>query len=155
MKIIFLDIDGVLYTSSYHEYLVLNRKPERDKYGYIFDPNTVENFNEIIEKTEAKIVISSTWKRHGLDKIRKIFNERGIKGEIIGLTPTSTIDDLFFCRGEEIEHWLSYNGLPEKFVVIDDQSLGEGYDKWKGFFKTKFKDGITNKIKNNIINYLK
>jgi len=54
MNIIFLDIDGVLYTSNHYEFLVLDKKPSKDKHGYIFDPIAVKNFNEIIEKPVQK-----------------------------------------------------------------------------------------------------
>jgi hypothetical protein len=154
MNIIFLDIDGVLYTTKYYNYLSLKHKKFRDKYGFLFDPECVSNFNEIIEKTGAKVVISSTWRISGLDIMRDLFKDRGIKGDIIDLTPIATIDDLFFCRGEEIEQWLIVNGMPDKFVVLDDCSIGDGYDNWKGYIKTEMSTGITNEIKNTVIKYL-
>ena len=153
-KIIFLDIDGVLYTSGYYKYLTLTQQKFRDKYGFLFDPKCIKNFNEIIEETGAKVVISSTWRRAGIDIMRNLFKDRGIKGDIIGLTPIATIEDLYFCRGEEIEHWLTYNGMPDKFVILDDVSLGDGYDSWKGFIQTDMETGITEEIKEKVINYL-
>lgn len=153
-KIIFLDIDGVLFTSEHYKYLSLSHKKYKDKYGFIFDPVCVARFNEIMEKTSAKIVLSSSWRMAGLDTMKKCFGVRGVDGDLIDLTPISTIDDWFISRGEEIEFWLSRNGMPDKFVVIDDASLGEEYDKWKGFFKTTMTTGITEEIKDNIINYL-
>lgn len=153
-KIIFLDIDGVLYTTQHHNYLSLKNEKVRDKSGFIFDPESIKNFNKIIDETNAKIVITSTWRRSGLESMKKLFKMRGLKGEIIDITPISTLNDLYFCRGEEIEYWLTYNGISEKFVVLDDNSLGENYDKWKGFFQTKMENGITEEIKNKVINYL-
>ncbi len=153
-KILFTDIDGVLYTSRYYNYLSLNHKKFRDNYGFLFDPECIKNFNTIIEETDAKIVISSTWRRSGLDIMRDLFRDRGIKGDIIDLTPIATIEDLFFCRGEEIENWLTFNGMPDKFVVLDDASLGDGYDNWNGYIKTEMSTGITNEIKNKVIDYL-
>ena len=154
IKIIFLDIDGVLYTSDYYKSLVLGNRKYRDKYGFLFDPECIKNFNDIIEETGAKVVISSTWRSAGIEIMKDLFKHRGIKGDIIGLTPISTIDDLFFNRGEEIEYWLSRNGLPNKFAVLDDCSLGDGYDQWAGFIQTKMSNGITEEIKNKTINYL-
>jgi len=155
MKIIFLDIDGVLYTTSYFTYLSYSEKEKtRDKYGFIFDKKCIENLNEITKKTGAKIVISSTWRRKGIDFLRNCFKDRGITGEIIDLTPIGTIDNLFYCRGEEIEQWLLENGVPEKITVIDDSSLGENYDNWKFFYKTNMSTGLTDDIKNKIIENL-
>jgi len=63
MKIIFLDIDGVL-----------NVIPQgRDKYGMIFHPEFVENLKYIIEQTNAKIVISSSWRIDGIGVKYTIF----------------------------------------------------------------------------------
>ena len=86
--------------------------------------------------------------------MKQLFLDRGIKGDIIGLTPISTIEDLYFCRGEEIENWLTFNGIPDKFVVLDDQPLGDGYDGWKGVVRTNMRSGITEEIKDKVINYL-
>lgn len=153
MKIIFLDIDGVLYTTNYYKYLINKNKKIRDKNGYVFDPKAIKNFNDIINSTNAKIVISSTWRRMGLNRLKEIFKERNIKGDIIDITPISTLEDFYFCRGEEIEKWLTYNGVPDKLAIIDDSSIGDGYFP-KHFFKTKFEDGITEEIKEKIIIHL-
>ena len=62
MKIIFLDIDGVL-----------NVIPQgRDEYGAIFHPEFVANLKHIIDKTGAKLVISSTWRMSGLKIMKEI-----------------------------------------------------------------------------------
>ena len=58
--IIFLDIDGVLYTSTYFEYLTINKKKASDKYGFLFDPICINNLNKITLKYDAKIVITSS-----------------------------------------------------------------------------------------------
>ena len=51
MKIIFLDIDGVL-----------NVIPQgHDEYGAIFHNHFIDNLKRLIDKTNAKIVITSTW----------------------------------------------------------------------------------------------
>ncbi len=50
---LFLDIDGVLNTGQYSNYLVNNGLCETD--GYLFDPEAVKNLQTIIEKTDAKM----------------------------------------------------------------------------------------------------
>lgn len=67
MKIIFLDIDGVLN----HEDFYRERFEKRYDDGAIehpyseIDPKTVQRLNKIIEETGANIVISSTWRHSG------------------------------------------------------------------------------------------
>jgi len=70
MKVIFLDIDGVL-----------NVIPQgHDKYGGIFHPEFVENLRTIIEATDAKIVISSTWRMSGLNIMKEMWSARNLPG---------------------------------------------------------------------------
>lgn len=43
---------------------------------------------KIIEKTNLKIVLSSTWRlKYDIEFMQNIFQELGIKGEIIDFTP--------------------------------------------------------------------
>ena len=62
MKIIFLDIDGVLnhdqwYVSKEYQAIYQNEDNELD-----IDPKCAERINKICEQTDAKIVISSDWR---------------------------------------------------------------------------------------------
>lgn len=95
MKLIFLDIDGVL---------ALIHK-ERDEYGVLFHPEFVENLKLIIESTGAKIVISSSWRSSGLEIMQEMWVKRGLPGEVIAITPRSK----HRFRGLEIEEFLSNN----------------------------------------------
>lgn len=80
MKIIFLDIDGVL-----------NVYPQgHDEYGAIFHPHLVENLKLILDQTGAKIVVSSTWRRSGLSIMKEMWEKRGLPGEVIDITPFET-----------------------------------------------------------------
>jgi len=109
MKIIFLDIDGVLNNFSSYT----------NKTTVVWESDCVERLNKIVEKTGAKIVISSTW-RFSRRHIDAYTNDMGIKGEIIDKTPRST----FFsaCRGDEILEWINEHKEVEKFVILDDDS---------------------------------
>jgi|WetSurMetagenome_2_1015567.scaffolds.fasta_scaffold638719_2 hypothetical protein len=128
MKIIFLDIDGVLNS----EKSMTESKDEKWS-----DEPSIENIeclNYIIAKTGAKIVISSTW-RHGnhASLFDKYFHALGIIGEVIDVTPW-----LDSYRGTEIKCWLlehaskikkyknsqwcMYKEPVESFVILDDDS---------------------------------
>lgn len=56
MRVIFLDIDGVLTTYSYHN-------PDTNN----INPDKVQILSQIVKRTGAKIVLTSTWKM-GYDK---------------------------------------------------------------------------------------
>jgi len=62
MKIIFLDFDGVMDTAYYGHIIGKECRPSNDEFGTVFDPNCVRNLKEIIDKTGAGIVVTSSWK---------------------------------------------------------------------------------------------
>ncbi len=113
MKIIFLDIDGVLN--------LLRR--ERDEYGQLFHEEWVENLRKIIDATGAKIVITSTWRGSGLKHMQDMWKHRNLPGEVIDTTPflinsiVKYIDREFEPeeapdpRGIEIDWWLGKHGF--------------------------------------------
>lgn len=139
MKIIFLDIDGVL---NHHQFFKerfeakkrdkldgnLVKKSKIDREAEEIDPQSVENLNELIEKTGAKIVISSTW-RLGTDieTLQAILEKRGFVGEVIDKTPVGCE----CCqRGNEIHKWLKSNEYLigehysdyNSYLILDDDS---------------------------------
>ena len=61
-RYIFLDFDGVLNTMEYLTALQWKGEPGYDEYGTLFDPYTVECLKHIIDRTSARLVISSSWR---------------------------------------------------------------------------------------------
>jgi hypothetical protein len=53
MKVIFLDIDGVLNCK---------RTPNPRKLPYVVDPALLARFNRLVERSGADVVLSSTWR---------------------------------------------------------------------------------------------
>jgi len=135
MRILFLDIDGVLNSTRWSMSRGLaDYWPTSE-----VDPAAVAVLNEVISRTSAKIVVSSTWRLgHSLDQLRDILVRSGLKdrGTIIGKTPDfSRIErharptpDGSFKRGHEIQAWLSNfdhcrDDAPadvEHFAIVDD-----------------------------------
>lgn len=134
MKIIFLDVDGVLnshqsYIKNYRDW-VLKGKPEEKGIGFRAvdrpDPVCMSNLKYILECCpDARIVISSSW-RHGLLKpLAAHFRRHHIpwRGMVIG--KTWRVRWSGGPRGEEIQAWLDKNGKKfniEDFVIIDDSN---------------------------------
>lgn len=131
-KIIFLDIDGVLNTKYW--YSQMDRNTPKDKYGYMFDPVSVDNLEKIIKRTEAGIVISSSWRFMGLSVMLDMWEERKLPGRVIDVTPNSFSDDLLLTtdldnddimdiRGQEIKEWLMRRGADvSNYVILDDMN---------------------------------
>lgn len=126
MRIIFLDIDGVLnkalVSSGSEESDILEVKP----YGWM-NKSLVENLNEITTKTGAKIVVSSTWRRKTKEENQEMLKAFGVTGEVIGQTPHL---GKYTVRGNEIKAWLVENKEVigcwywdfNQYVIIDDDS---------------------------------
>lgn len=120
MKVIFLDLDGVMITGSY-------QKRSTEFEGYYFTPSSVENLKQILERTGAYIVVSSTYRMAGFEYLRKMFNANGLTDGLIGQTPV--ID--YGIRGDEIRQYIEESRLDpqnavEQFVILDDHDdMGE------------------------------
>jgi hypothetical protein len=124
MKVLFLDIDGVLISKASVARFKESHPKGRSMTPFRhFDPVHADILNKIIEKTGAKIVISSVWRFHPKDELMANFREVNIPtNAIIGKTPRSNnLDDV---RGNEIQQWLdAWEGEPiESFVILDDDS---------------------------------
>ncbi len=146
--IIFLDIDGVLYTSKYNKYLLDNNLKDRDDCGYIFDVECVKNLNFLNSKLDFDVVVTSTWRSKGLDYLKTLFDDRNIDVNIVGMTPLGTIDKLYFSRCDEVKDY-EYIKNYEKIIVIDD-NFGD-CDQDFDIYKTTMKDGLTKNIVEKII----
>lgn len=163
-KIIFLDIDGVLAT---HLQFMMNRTKFRKKYPeadklripYPFDADCVKIFNEIIEETDADIVLTSDWKHHwDLDEIDKIFKYNQVVKSPFTFTENDirSFGNITLNRAWEIDLYIKANNV-DNFVVIDDLWV----DKYMKFsedriVRTKDSEGLKQSgIKEKILKYLK
>jgi hypothetical protein len=184
MKVIFLDIDGVLNSELWYK-----RRYESDvddiheNYPYYeFDPNAITHLNHIIKSTDAKIVVSSTWRigRSVVD-LHKLLSDVGVVGEVIDKTPN------FFARGLdndenaisytvprgcEIDWWLKNKGmfqrinwsverqnemlkksLVKNYIILDDDS-DMLYSQREHFVKTQSHSGLTSEVAEKAIKIL-
>lgn len=124
-NIIFLDIDGVLnhqtaYENGHCKYTDFEVEGVIDRYQS-FCPNSKRLLNNLIENTNAKVVVSSTWRLSGIDFIKSVWKSENMAGEVIGITPFFELTHRgkgvgTASRGEEIKWWL-YNvrGYSEVF----------------------------------------
>lgn len=127
MKVIFLDIDGVLNSEEF-----LNNNP-----GKAIDKNGVGILKHIIDKTGALIVMSSGWRLWFDDNLMPkdgysqclydILEEFNIK--LFGKTPDFSTEEIrtrktfSHVKAKEIIAWLDENNTVDKYVVIDDLDL--------------------------------
>jgi histidinol phosphatase-like enzyme len=155
MKILFLDIDGVLNSGKY----IKRADVDFDDPKYQIDPDAVVRLNAITQLTGAVIVVSSTWRNafridgiEHLDKLQECMASYGITGQVIGMTPDKP-NAVRNRRGKEIQLWIDdhFNEI-EKFVIIDDDvDMGR---LRANQVKTLFEDGIEDQHVRQIVSIL-
>ena len=122
MKILFLDIDGVLNSRPYD----LQRTAEQGN----IDETRLQLLKQIVDETQALIVLSSSWRKHWekdlsqCDDIGKEIDELFAKYQlqIYDKTPCLPDND----RAEEIRTWVSQHNDVNAYVILDDIAFGWG-----------------------------
>lgn len=138
MRVVFLDIDGVLNGWNFTEYVryhlwrLIPFKPIKKLFTFrVIDEKRVKRLAKICNETNAKVVISSSW-RHSLltdENERRAENDQTklfwklmdkYHIEVIGKTPSFKSSH---NRQYEILHWLFDNKDDvDEFVVLDDEA---------------------------------
>lgn len=121
MKVLFLDVDGILNSRAFliaqaGERKILNIT-DFDPRSHL-DPVRIARLNEIVRRAGCEVVVSSSW-RHPYDKATLLgyLRERGYGGDILDYTPSLPGHE----RHVEIKRWLARRHVaPSAFVVLDD-----------------------------------
>jgi len=157
MKVIFLDHDGVICLSTewggrHKKQRKIGRKlsqsiaslPVECRFDN-FNKKAVVILNEILEKTNADIVVSSDWKRWAtVEEMGEYYESQGIKKKPIGFTknlgecevpqnfPWSRQYDLEQSRSLEIKQYLKDNPQITNWVSVDDLNMGipQTHETW-------------------------
>lgn len=116
-KIVFLDVDGVLNNWAWLGRMEGVEGAFGDPTNH-FDPACVALLNEIIDVTGAGIILSTSWRHiHPADELVGILRSVGVRGAILGETPTGGHYD---SRYREILGWLELNLYKDLYVILDD-----------------------------------
>lgn len=127
MKIIFIDIDGVLATAP-----CWSMNTDNKWNAYPFDKKAVKVLNKILEETGAEMVLSSDWKYYyTMTQIKEIFMEfNNVIKAPFDKTPMLPTDAMNLDGGRvtEINLWLKDNkeklGVTH-WVAVDDLKMFE------------------------------
>lgn len=145
MKVLFLDIDGVLNSQNWfgwraycaknlgeNEFSMDKHLTEDEFILYklsMLDNRAIANLNRIIDETGCKVVLSSSWRclwdPKENTKTLEALKLKGFKYDFYGLTPRIPQKDFGQERGIEIQAWidkeLEKNEI-ESFVILDDDN---------------------------------
>lgn len=137
MKIIFLDIDGVLNFQSHYEALRITKKELKkavksekiqrfEYYSESINFDALKRIELLCEKTGASIVISSTWRKSmNPEQLNEVFRYCGLEKDlqIIDVTPVLYFKNYESSvpRGCEIDKWLDDKGFYNIFWSKEEQ----------------------------------
>lgn len=165
--ILFLDIDGVLNSEKWYEYAHFNKTSwynekclTKRMIKHCIDDRAVQLINYICDKTNAQVVISSTW-RYGrsVEFLQQILNFRGGTFKVIDKTPEYDIR----YRGYEIDAWISKNRSKDKngdyfkftnYAILDDDIGDMLLKQCDNVFEINRWTGITREDVDEIIEFL-
>ncbi len=147
MKVVFLDIDGVL-----------NRGLGK------LDPVLVGYLNEITFKSGAMIVVHSSWRYgHPLWRLQAMLRAEGVRGPVYDVCPVPrdvAVKDGHFLVGESgwsvfrgaiksqderciaIQRWLDEHAV-ESYVILDDSGALGHFVGTRNFVQTRSSVGLT------------
>lgn len=130
--ILFLDIDGVL-----------NCEKTWRTCDEMIDADCLRRLLSLIERNNAKIVLSSSWR--GIPRLEERLVRAGMSAHLIGRTPRLYTEDRI--RGDEIAQWLEvaasgepFHDRPINYVIVDDDSDMRPEQKSR-FVQTSFESG--------------
>lgn len=106
MKVIFLDIDGVMNSVA-------------DRFSFTIETDLHFHILKlIVDATGAKIVLSSSWRKSLYDFVNNRLKQFGM--ELLDRTPV--FHRPYVQRGEEIRYWLEHTeSHVDRFVILDDE----------------------------------
>ena len=118
MKVIFLDVDGVLNSDDYFD-KIENMNIEGIEND--IDVEKIKLLRMAIEETDAKVVLSSSWRyTRKAQSLKELLLRYGI---YVNSTPFLNHE-----RGKEIKEWIKNNRDIEDFVILDDE-IFDSYDE--------------------------
>jgi HAD domain in Swiss Army Knife RNA repair proteins len=134
MKVIFLDIDGVLNCK---------KTANPRKLPYVVDLRLLARLRRLLGRSGAKVVLTSTWRYDPAG----LFSAKRWGIPFIGVTP----DMPKRPRRDEIRAWLETHPKVTRFAVIDDED--DELDE-SPLFQPSAATGLTGKIVRGVLKYL-
>ncbi len=138
-KYLFLDIDGVL--NSFDDYNMTGDTflKNLDKISFILSDNQIQILNNIVEKYNPTIILSSYWRtRYSVKEINRMFEQRGFIGEITDKTDEKGKEHK--DRWGQIKRYINKHNI-KNFIILDDETISEN-EICPNFIKTNSYKGL-------------
>lgn len=139
MKVVFLDIDGVLNgTQNFGRPRTARGHGELNCWIDMIDPLCVTLLNALCSATHAQVVVSSSWRRAlSVDELRTVLMAHGFTGQVIGRTQHHASGE---PREQQIRSWLAEHSEVTSFVILEDcEPMGR---LWRHLVRTDPSTGL-------------
>jgi hypothetical protein len=141
MKVVFLEVDGVLNSGGRWKQL----RQVAGAAGGRIDPEAVKRLKRLVDATDARIVVSSTWRLGCMVQLTGVLERHGIsRNRVVGKTPDRSMAHPrrvgAAVRIDEIKKWLADHPGVDRYVVLDDEPDMADLSPWQ--IRTTWNDGL-------------
>lgn len=144
MKVLFLDVDGVLNKA--------NTKEKTVTWCSFVEDIFVRRLKNIVDQTGCEIVLSSNWRYDAHTELNPELDELEDKLSEYGLALYDFTPVINNHMGQEIQSWLDAHTDVGSFVILDDR--GDMEPNMERLVRTLFSHGLTEENKRETIKML-
>jgi hypothetical protein len=149
MRVLFLDIDGVLNSRLLVDSVGWEPPLGTDRDLEIVDTYAISLLNDVVRETGAQVVVTSSWRAtYDLAALRSLLARCGFLGTVLDVTP-QLVGRL---RSAEIDRWLADHEV-ESFAIVDDDAEAGSGDSTR-FVRTTYEVGLTREQASALIDIL-
>lgn len=129
MRVLFLDIDGVLNSDPFW----FEKINQHGRMEALHNPHLVvqgelvQRLQGLLDQVEVKVVLSSNWRLGiGLKATEEALRKHGFTHSLYDQTPILYPEKMskYVTRGEEINKWLSLHEVDNYAIVDDREDMG-------------------------------
>ena len=116
-RVIFLDVDGVIANTENHIKKAAANKGKPLREADMFVPSCLRAFKDLVTIMDAKVVISSSWRKIGETLQIALHKLTEYEIPVIGITPSLRSGR----RDDEITSYMKQHGIrPSNVLILDD-----------------------------------
>ena len=152
MKVIFLDIDGVLNSEEWDVYVQSFIYGARFNSCYLLSQEMILRLQNVVFQTNAEIVLTSSWRasERAMDALRRQLNLYHLS------IRDTTVIYAYGNRADEVKLWIESHPNVTSYVIVDDEDDGFTQDEILAahFVQTTYAQGLTPEKAEKIIEIL-
>lgn len=152
MRVIFLDIDGVLNSEEWDKYVQSFTYGARFNSCYLLSQEMILRLQNVVFQTNAEIVLTSSWRTNerAMDALRRQLSLYHLS------IRDSTVSYAYGNRVDEVKLWIESHSNVTSYAIVDDYDDGFTQDEILAthFVQTTYAQGLTPEKAEKIIEIL-